>query len=193
MSVVGGIIGGVAQLALGGYSRIVVGVKSAVKWSMSHPSLAALALSLACNVWLWRGWDEAEAKRAQVQQKFDDFVKQARTASDLAKAAQEAVNAKQEQDWKEKADEADATIDDLRSDLARSLRAGANRGSSGPAYPAAENHGSGVSQDVPPTTTGDSQPVQVTTGYCWDADKLADLSAYAIKAHEWAATLDEDK
>lgn len=183
----------ILRLILGGFGKLRTMIADAAEWAWRNPALAALALSMLCNVWLWRGWNGAEAKRAQVQQQFDDFVKQARTASDLAKAAQEAVNAKQEQNWKDKADAADATIDDLRAVLARSLRAGANRGSSGPAYPAAENHGSSVSQDVPAAAAGDSQSVQVAVGYCWDADKLADLSAYAIKAHEWAISLEGKK
>lgn len=183
----------ILRLILGGFGKLRTMIADAAEWAWRNPAIAALILSLACNVWLWRGWNEAESKRAQVQQQFDDFVKQARTASDLAKAAQEAINAKQEQNWKEKADAADATIDDLRTDLARSLRQGANRGSSGATNPASENHGSGVSQNVPAAAAGDSQPVQVADSYCWDAAKLADLSAYAIKAHEWAVSLEEKK
>lgn len=183
----------ILRLILGGFGKLRAMIADAAEWAWRNPALAALILSLACNVWLWHGWSGAETKRAQVQQQFDDFVKQARTAADLSKAAQEAVNAKQEQNWKEKADAADATIDDLRSDLSRSLREGASRGSARATNPASENHGSGVSQVVPAAAAGDSQPVQVADSYCWDADKLADLSAYAIKAHEWAISLEEKK
>lgn len=183
----------ILRLILGGFGKLRAMIADAAEWAWRNPALAALILSLACNVWLWHGWNGAETKRAQVQQQFDDFVKQARTASDLAKAAQESVNAKQEQNWKEKADAADATIDDLRTDLAQRLRDAANRSATGTANPAAKGHSSGVSQGVSAASTGTDGQMPVSDAYCWDAAKLADLSAYAIKAHEWAVSLETQK
>lgn len=183
----------ILRLLLGGWGKLRTLAGDAAEWAWKNPALAALVLSLGCNIWLWIGWNRTDVKRVEIQHQFDVFVEQAKTAAAVSKAAQEAINAKQEQNWKEKADAADATIDDLRADLARSLRAGANRGSSGAARATAEDHSPGISQNVPAASAGDSQPVQVAVGYCWDAAKLADLSAYAIKAHEWATSLEEKK
>lgn len=183
----------ILRLLLGGWGKLRTLAGDAAEWAWKHPALAVLVLSLGCNIWLWIGWDRADAKRVEIQHQFDSFVEQAKTAAAASKAAQEDVNAKQEQEWKDKADAADATIDDLRSDLAQRLRDAANRSATGPANPAAKNNGSGVSQSVPPAPTGTGGQVPMTASYCWNADKLADLSAYAIKAHEWAVSLETQK
>lgn len=196
-----GLVGAAAAAALPAYIRwplkllggIAQGVRAVGGWAVRYPREAALVLlALACTG-LWIGWDRADAKRVEIRHQFDAFIEQAKTAATASKAAQEDVNAKQEQEWKDKADAADATIDDLRSDLAQRLRDAANRSATGTANPAAKDHSPGVSQSVPSAPAGTDGQMPVSNTYCWDAAKLADLSAYAIKAHEWAVSLETQK
>lgn len=99
-----------------------------------------------------------------------------------------AQRAKDEAEYQEKADVADATIDDLRDDLrARLLRPQAAQGPSVRTVAQAQGSGAGLPQEMPAPAAADSGSVQVS------ADILAGLSAYAIKAHEWGLSLEEPR
>jgi len=63
-------------------------IKAGWRWLTASPVhflIVALALSLGCNVWLWRGWDAEKAGRHSDAIAFQ-------TASDQARTAQIAVN-----------------------------------------------------------------------------------------------------
>jgi len=63
-------------------------IKAGWRWLTASPVhflAVALALSLGCNVWLWRGWDHEKAGRHSDAVAFQ-------TASDQARTAQTAVN-----------------------------------------------------------------------------------------------------
>jgi hypothetical protein len=113
-------------------------------------------------------------------------------AASYAQAQAEATNmaltqrVRDESEYQEKADAVDATIDDLRGRLRAALvRPKAAASSAGRADCAPESGGPGLPQEMSTTATGDSGSVQVS------ADIMAGLAAYAIKAHEWAETLDD--
>jgi len=112
-------------------------------------------------------------------------------ATNYARAQAEATNmaltqrVRDESEYQEKADAVDATIDDLRGRLRAALvRPKAAASSAGRADCAPESGDPGLPQEMSTTATGDSGSVQVS------ADIMAGLAAYAIKAHEWAETLE---
>lgn len=150
----------------------------------------AIPILLAC-LWVWRIDSlRASYKRqlTEVRQEFALFKTKIidRTAEALAK--QKAVNAAQEQEWKDKADAADESIVDLRARLRASLvRQGSGGGASRQPGSPAQAGGAGLPQEVPAAAPGDSGSVQVS------ADVLAGLAAYGIACHEWAMSLEEDK
>lgn len=150
----------------------------------------AIPILLAC-LWVWRiDTLRASYKRqfTEVRQEYALFKTQIIDRTAEALAAQKAVNAAQEQEWKDKADAADESIVDLRARLRASLvRQGSGGGAGRKTGSPAKADGAGVPQEVPAPATGDSGSVQVS------ADILAGLAAYAIQAHQWAASLEEDK
>lgn len=112
-------------------------------------------------------------------------------AASYAQAQAEAANmaltqrARDESEYQEKADAVDATIDDLRGRLRAALvRPKAATGFTGGAVRAPEGGYPGLPQEMPPAPPGDSGSV------CVNTDIMAGLSAYAIKAHEWANSLE---
>jgi len=112
-------------------------------------------------------------------------------ATNYARAQAEATNmaltqrVRDESEYQEKADAVDATIDDLRGRLRAALvRPKAAASSAGRADCAPESGDPGLPQEMSTTATGDSGSVQVS------ADIMAGLAAYAIKAHEWALSLE---
>lgn len=127
-----------------------------------------------------------KADLASVRTEYAAFQKEVTTKATEALIAQKAVNAAQEQVWKDKAHEADASIDDLRARLRAALlrpQAGGSAGSGTSA--AAQTDGPGVPQGVP-TPAGSA-----AGSVCVNPDILAGLAAYAIQAHEWAISLDQ--
>lgn len=154
-------------------------------WKLIATAGAILTLSL-----LWWRADSLRAgykdERDQVRQEYALFREAVTAKAAEALAAQQAVNAAQEKAWREQADEADKSIDDLRARLRLALvrpQAGGSAGSRASATAQADR--AGVPQAVPAAASGDSRSVPV------DADILAGLAAYAIQAHEWAISLDQ--
>lgn len=149
---------------------------------------AAGVLLLALLVWVWRIDSlRASYKRdlAEVRQEYRFFKTQIIDRTAEALVAQKAVNAAQQKQWKDKADAADESIDDLRARLrARLVRQGGGGSAGGETSSAAENNGPGLPQEMSAATPADSGSVQVS------ADDLAGLAAYAIQAHEWALSLE---
>ncbi|MFD1104260.1 hypothetical protein [Sphingobium olei] len=149
---------------------------------------ALAVVLLAGSLWVWRIDSlRASYKRqlAEVRQEYTLFKTKIIDRTAEALAAQKAVNAAQEQEWKDKADAADESIVDLRARLRASLvRQGSGGGAGRKTGSPAKADGAGVPQEVPAAPPGDSGSVQV------GADVLAGLAAYAIQAHEWAVSLD---
>lgn len=114
-----------------------------------------------------------------------DLATYEKAQAQATSAALEA-RARDEAEYREKANAADASIDDLRVRLRAALvRQGQADRATGPAIAQAQGGDTGLPQEVPATTTGDSGSM------CVNTDILAGLSAYAIKAHEWAVSLDQ--
>lgn len=78
---VGG-IGAILFCVPGALGKAIELVKGLFDIVASHPIEAALIASLACNVWLWRGWNAADSEIAAI-----------RAAQKLAAEAQAEVNA----------------------------------------------------------------------------------------------------
>ena len=146
-----------------------------------------LALALAWGLRVNSLRASYKAKWQAVSTEYASFKTAIVDKTAEALAAQKAVNAAKEAEYQEKADEADKSIDDLRARLALKLRQGTGGSAGGTAGSPAESDGAGLSEEVPASSPGTGGSVQV------DADTLAGLSAYAIKAHEWAISLENDK
>lgn len=150
--------------------------------------IATAGVILALSLYAWR----LDGLRAGYKQERDDtrteygLFKDAVTARAAeAIAAQKAVNAAQEQEWKDKADAADESIDDLRDRLRTALlRPQAGGSTSGEASAAAQGDGPSVPESLP-TAAGSA-----AGSVCVNPDMLAGLAAYAIQAHRWALSLD---
>lgn len=127
-----------------------------------------------------------KAERDDVRAEYALFRKEVVARAADALAAQKKVNADQEREWKDRADDADKSIDDLRARLRTALvRSKADRSAGGGASATAKVDDTGVSAGVPTPAPGDPRSVQV------DADILAGLAAYAIQARDWALSLDK--
>lgn len=152
--------------------------------------LAILAALMALALLWWRADSLRagyKADLANVRQEYALFRKEVTLKAGEALAAQKAVNIAQEQEWKDKADAADGSIDDLRARLRTALLRpqGSGGSASSPAGSAAQGDDPGLPQEVPAAAPVDRRSVQV------DADVLAGLAAYAIAAHDWALSLGE--
>jgi len=150
-------------------------------WALPMLALLAWGLRVDSLRATYKGkWQDVTTEYAAFKTAIVD-----KTAEALA--AQKAVNAAKESEYQEKAREADQSIDDLRARLALRLRQGSGGGSSRAAGAAAQGDDTAVPESLPASPPGTGGSVQV------DADTLAGLSAYAIKAHEWAVSLENDK
>jgi len=146
--------------------------------------IATAGVILALSIYAWRLDSLREGykdERDNVRQEYALFREAVAAKAAEALAAQKAVNANQEREWKDKADEADKSIDDLRARLRLALvrpQAGGSAGSGASA--AAQTDRAGVPAQVPAAASGDSGSVPV------DPDILAGLAAYGIQCHQWA-------
>lgn len=105
-----------------------------------------------------------------------------------ALAAQRAVNQAKEAEYQEKAREADQSLDDLRARLRSTLvRQGGGGSASLSAGSAAQGNGAGVPESLPAPAGIAEGPVPI------DPDTLAGLAAYAIAAHNWAISLENEQ
>lgn len=151
--------------------------------------IATLALFLIPIAGWWRSDSLRagyKADLANVRQEYALFREAVTARSGEALAAQKAVNADQEQKWKDKANAADQSIDDLRDRLRVALlQSQGSGGSQGrPASAATQGHDTGVSQGVPAAATGDSGSMPV------NIDIMAGLSSYALQCRSWALSLE---
>jgi len=151
--------------------------------------IATAGVILALSLYAWR-LDSLRAgykdERDNVRTEYALFREAVTAKAAEALAAQKAVNANQERIWKDKANDADKSIDDLRARLRLALvRPQAGGGSGSGAGAAAQADGPGISQGVP-TPAGSA-----AGSVCVNPDILAGLAAYAIQAHEWAISLDQ--
>lgn len=143
---------------------------------------------LAAAIWVWR-IDSLRASHkvdaASVRREYDLFREQVEAKATQALIAQKAVNAAQEQKWKEEAHAADQSIDDLRARLRTALLRpeGPGGGASRRSGAAAEADRAGVPAGVPPAAGSAEGSV------CVNPDMLAGLAAYAIQAHAWAVSV----
>lgn len=105
-----------------------------------------------------------------------------------ALAAQKAVNQAKEAEYQEKAREADQNLDDLRARLRSTLvRQGGGGSASLSAGSAAQGNGAGVPESLPAPAGIAEGPVPI------DPDTLVGLAAYAIAAHNWAISLENEQ
>lgn len=161
-----------------------------IAWSLlrAHWKLIATAsVILALSLYAWR-LDSLRAgyktERDQARREYAAFRVDVAAQTEAARIKQLAVNAAKEREWKDRADDADKSIDDLRARLRLALvRPQAGGSAGGRAGSAPQADGPRIPERVPPPTPGDTRSVQV------DADILAGLAAYAIQAHEWALSL----
>lgn len=151
-----------------------------------HWRIALLALVLlALTIQTFRLSATQASLEAETAGRLADAASYAQAQAE-ATAIALSQRARDEAKYQEKADEADQKIADFRDDLrARLVRAEAINRASRAAAAAPQGGDPRLPEEVPTTATGDSGSVQVS------ADTMAGLAAYAIKAHEWAQTLDD--
>lgn len=149
-----------------------------------YPMQAALIASLCLNVWLWRGWDKAEARYA-------NFVAKAEKASKEARAKQIALNQAMQAKYEtlaEKADHAHAIeLADARSRAAAYANRNGVRsycqGSAGQTSSPAEG-------PVAPRDNGPGADAVILNRD--DFDQLVENTLRLKAAHEWGESLVRD-
>ena len=162
---------------------------------LGYTTAGAALLALATGIWGVRvdhlraaykdKWQAAEKTVKDVRAEYAVFRTAIVDRTAEALAAQKAVNQARENELKEIADEADSNLADLRARLRAALLRRSTAGGSG-GGPAADAAGdsAGVSETMSAPTAGVAGSVSISI------ETLTGLAAYAIKAHDWAVTVD---